>query len=77
MSDHGQVVNGGKDGASPRRTRWPVIVLAWTFVGVPWAWGVSQTLVKSMALFKGGEAGGAAGVATQPSTRPVFGPASR
>lgn len=26
--------------------------LAWTFVLVPMLWGVSQTIVKSMALFR-------------------------
>ena len=28
------------------------LVLAWLAVGVPLAWGVSQTIVKSMALFR-------------------------
>lgn len=28
------------------------LALAWLAVGVPLAWGVSQTLVKSLALFK-------------------------
>lgn len=28
------------------------LALAWLAVGVPLAWGVSQTIVKSMALFK-------------------------
>jgi hypothetical protein len=27
-------------------------VLAWLFVGVPLAWGVSQTFIKALALFK-------------------------
>jgi hypothetical protein len=26
--------------------------LAWLAVGIPLAWGVSQTLIKSLALFK-------------------------
>ena len=28
------------------------LVLAWLVVGIPLAWGVSQTIIKSMALFK-------------------------
>jgi hypothetical protein len=28
-----------------------LLVLAWLFVGLPLAWGVMQTLIKSMALF--------------------------
>jgi hypothetical protein len=28
------------------------VVLAWTFVLVPLAWGLTQTLVKAAALFK-------------------------
>jgi hypothetical protein len=28
------------------------IALAWLAVGVPLAWGVSQTIAKSMALFR-------------------------
>ncbi len=28
-----------------------LLVFSWLFVGVPLAWGVVQTLIKSMALF--------------------------
>jgi hypothetical protein len=28
------------------------VILAWTFVLVPLAWGVTQTLIKSAALFR-------------------------
>ena len=28
------------------------LTLAWLAVGIPLAWGVSQTLMKSLALFK-------------------------
>lgn len=28
------------------------VALAWLAVGIPLAWGVSQTIIKSMALFK-------------------------
>ncbi|WP_375416509.1 hypothetical protein [uncultured Hymenobacter sp.] len=27
-------------------------VLAWLFVGIPLAWGVSQTFIKALALFQ-------------------------
>jgi hypothetical protein len=28
------------------------LALAWLAVGIPLAWGVTQTLIKSLALFK-------------------------
>ena len=28
------------------------VILAWLFVGVPLVWGVSQTFIKALALFK-------------------------
>ncbi|WP_445991693.1 MFS transporter small subunit [Hymenobacter cellulosilyticus] len=28
------------------------MVLAWLYVGIPLAWGVSQTFIKALALFK-------------------------
>jgi hypothetical protein len=28
-----------------------LLIFSWLFVGVPLAWGVTQTLIKSMALF--------------------------
>ncbi len=28
------------------------VVLAWLFVGIPLAWGVSQTFLKALTLFK-------------------------
>ncbi|HEX8330764.1 MAG TPA: hypothetical protein VF629_24750 [Hymenobacter sp.] len=28
------------------------VVIAWLFVGIPLAWGVSQTFIKALALFK-------------------------
>jgi hypothetical protein len=37
--------------AAERAVIW--LVLAWTWVGVPLAWGVWQTLVKCIALFHG------------------------
>jgi len=29
-----------------------MLVVAWLFVGVPLIWGVSQTFIKALALFK-------------------------
>ena len=29
-----------------------LLVLAWSFVGIPLSWGVYETLLKSLALFK-------------------------
>jgi hypothetical protein len=28
-----------------------LLIFAWLFVGLPFAWGVIQTIIKSMALF--------------------------
>ena len=28
------------------------LFLSWVFVGIPLAWGVSQTFIKALALFK-------------------------
>jgi hypothetical protein len=28
-----------------------LLIFSWLFVGIPLAWGVAQTLIKSMALF--------------------------
>jgi hypothetical protein len=35
----------------PVNPSWGLLILAWLFVGLPLAWGVVQTLIKSMALF--------------------------
>ncbi|HEY2897314.1 MAG TPA: hypothetical protein VGJ12_09270 [Gemmatimonadaceae bacterium] len=29
-----------------------LVILAWTFVLVPLAWGVTQTVIKSVAIFR-------------------------
>jgi hypothetical protein len=29
-----------------------ILALAWTAVGLPLAWGVAQTIVKALALFR-------------------------
>ncbi len=50
-----------------RRTSPLVIVAAWLIVGIPAAWGVSQTVIKSLALF----------TTTSPATAPATQPASR
>jgi len=36
--------------ASPSSTG--ALVIAWLFVGIPLVWGVSQTFIKALALFK-------------------------
>jgi hypothetical protein len=28
------------------------VALAWAFVGIPLLWGISQTIIKSLALFQ-------------------------
>lgn len=28
------------------------VILAWLYVGAPLAWGISQTFIKALALFK-------------------------
>jgi len=40
-----------KETTTTKSKKLPVI-LAWMFVGIPLLWGVSQTLVKALALFK-------------------------
>jgi len=37
--------------ASQKPSSAGLLVFAWLFVGVPLAWGVMQTIIKSMALF--------------------------
>lgn len=51
----------------PATTPWPVIAVAWIVVGVPLAWGVSQTARQASALFGSSPAA----AATQPATAPV------
>ena len=36
---------------SPPTSHVGLLIFAWFFVGIPLAWGVTQTLIKSMALF--------------------------
>jgi hypothetical protein len=36
-----------------KRAAWVELVIAWTWVGVPLAWGVLQTFHKAAALFDG------------------------
>jgi hypothetical protein len=38
--------------SSKQNTNRIKVFLAWLFVGIPLLWGVSQTLLKSMALFQ-------------------------
>ena len=61
--------------ASPthRKTNPLLIALAWTVVAVPLAWGVSQTVMKSLPLFHGT---GAKNVATTKPAKPTSRPAT-
>ena len=36
---------------TPRASSVGLLIFSWLFVGIPLAWGVMQTLIKSMALF--------------------------
>lgn len=36
---------------TPRRQTL-LVALAWIYVGIPLAWGVTQTVIKSIALFQ-------------------------
>lgn len=38
--------------AAPEATTGGSTVLAWLYVGIPLAWGVSQTFLKALTLFK-------------------------
>jgi hypothetical protein len=38
-------------GENPPARPTGLLIFAWLFVGIPLAWGVTQTLIKSMALF--------------------------
>ena len=38
------------DPTSGRQTL--LVALAWLYVGIPLAWGVTQTVIKSIALFQ-------------------------
>lgn len=41
----------GGPGENPSPSSAGFLVFSWLFVGLPLAWGVMQTLIKSMALF--------------------------
>jgi hypothetical protein len=36
----------------PKPGQWPLVILAWTLVGLPLLWGVLTTLRKAALLFK-------------------------
>jgi hypothetical protein len=40
----------GPNNVSPQRNM-GLLIFSWLFVGIPLAWGVTQTIIKSMALF--------------------------
>jgi len=39
-------------GAAPVKGQGLFVAIAWLYVGIPLAWGVTQTVLKSIALFK-------------------------
>ena len=44
--------NGTSHPASGRPSQAVALVLSWTAVGIPLAWGVAETLRKALALFQ-------------------------
>ncbi|UPL48883.1 MFS transporter small subunit [Hymenobacter sublimis] len=38
--------------ATPEPSSGAALGIAWLFVGIPLAWGVAQTFIKALALFK-------------------------
>ncbi len=40
------------DDGQPATTPKILLVASWIFVGIPMAWGVYQTILKSLALFR-------------------------
>ena len=45
------VAPAGAAGARPSAD-WPALLFRWAWVGIPLAWGVSQTVLSSLALFR-------------------------
>ena len=53
MADDVRFQSGGTSASSAAENSSKVlVVLAWTFVLVPLAWGFTQTLMKAVALFQ-------------------------
>ena len=40
------------NGAAPATGQTVFVAIAWIYVGIPLAWGVTQTVLKSIALFR-------------------------
>jgi hypothetical protein len=51
VADDVRLQSASASSKAENSNRLPVI-LAWTFVLVPLAWGVTQTLIKSVAIFR-------------------------
>jgi hypothetical protein len=51
VADDVRMQSASASSKAENSNRLPVI-LAWTFVLVPLAWGVTQTLIKSVAIFR-------------------------
>lgn len=37
---------------APNRSSWVLVVVAWTLVGIPLAWGIYRTLLTAVKLFR-------------------------
>jgi hypothetical protein len=63
------------DSDRPRNSLPVLITFAWLFVGVPLAWGVTQTAVKSADLFRSPQAQTGAGASPAPAPAAPSAPA--
>ena len=55
------------DDEHPKRTSPMLLIVAWLVVGIPAAWGVSQTVLRSLDLFRSSPPSAATGPVSQPS----------
>ncbi len=46
------MAKGSSAPAHTTATQKLLVAIAWLYVGIPLAWGVTQTVVKSVALFR-------------------------
>ena len=61
----------------PRGTSPLLLIVAWLIVGIPAAWGVTQTAKRSMDLFKSAPGSTVPATSAAPSELPTVPPASR
>jgi len=69
MTTYSDPATARPDNDNPNVRRVPValIVAAWLFVGIPLVWGVSQTFIKSLDLFRSPQAQAGTGSAPAPA----------